>query len=650
MPSAPRRRRSAHRQTAAGSRRYGLVASRDVMVSMRDGVRLATDLYRPADASGNPAPGRFPTILGRTSYDKSNPVIWIRPVAEFFVPRGYAVVLQDLRGRGLSEGTGQYFHTANENEGRDGYDTIEWIARQPWSNGRVGMVGSSHGGIVQNVASMERPPHLTALWVDVAPTSAFDWEARQGGAFALHMFGALFLHGWDAQEIRDDPVAQRYIEQGAERLRDLVWQIPYRPGHSPISVVPNLEKVLFHYQNEGAFNDWWDQPSMQQKGRYDTFADIPAVFSGGWYDPFIEDYSNQFSHLAKRNKSPQRLIVGPWNHVTMRGGGATNVVDVDFGSAARWGDTVYNEHRLRWFDRWLKGVSNGAESDTPVRLFVMGGGTGRKTARGHLDHGGRWRDEREWPLRRAKATPYYLGPDGTLGTAAPRGAAGNATWTHDPEHPVPSVGANVTGFYEWIKVPNNLSRSYVPPRARMQSIIPDGPLHQRERQDLVACRPPYPLLAERMDVLVFQTPPLTEGIEVTGSIEVRLWVSSTAPDTDFTAKLLDIYPPNEDYPEGYHLPLCDSILRARFRKGFDREELMKPGEVYEVRIPLPAISNLFVRGHRIRLDTASSNFPRFDINPNTEEPLGRHTQKVKARNTVYFDRRRPSQVVLPVVR
>lgn len=210
---------------------YGIVVSWNVMVAMRDGVRLATDVYRPALLEGSPAPGRFPAILGRTSYDKSSVALWVDPVAKFFVPRGYVVILQDLRGRGLSEGTGQYFHTANVNEGRDGYDTVEWIAAQSWSSGRVGMVGSSHGGIVQNVASLQRPPHLRALWVDVAPTSAFDWEARQGGAMALHMFGALFLHGHDAQELRGNLAAQRRIETAAENLRDLVYATC--PGQKP---------------------------------------------------------------------------------------------------------------------------------------------------------------------------------------------------------------------------------------------------------------------------------------------------------------------------------------------------------------------------------------------------------------------------------
>lgn len=627
---------------------HGIVVSRDVMIPMRDGVRLASDIYRPADSSGEPVKGKFPTIVGRTSYDKSNPVIWIRPVAEFFVPRGYAVVLQDLRGRGLSEGTGQYYHTANVNEGKDGYDTVEWIAAQSWSNGKVGMVGSSHGGIVQNVASMERPPHLSALWVDVAPTSAFDWEARQGGAFALHMFGALFLHGWDAQEIRNDQPARRSIEMAAEQLRDLVWQIPYKRGHTPISVVPHLEEVLFHYQNEGVFNDWWDMPAMQQKGRYGSFADIPAVFSGGWYDPFVADYSEQFAILAKQNRSPQRLIVGPWNHVTMRGVGATNVGEVDFGTGAHWGDEVYNVQRLRWFDRWLKGVANGVENEAKVQIFVMGGGTGKKLGAGTVDHGGAWRSEEAWPLARARATSFYCNPNGRLSTDAPR-ENGTVAWTHDPHHPVPSVGANVTGFYEWAKVPESLNRAYIPARARMQSVIPDGPMHQRERASLVGCRPPYGLLSDRRDVVVFQTDPLEKDVEVTGPIEVELWVSSTAPDTDFTAKLLDVYPSSSDFPEGFHLPLCDSILRARFRGGYDREELMEPGRVYLIKIALPPISNRFVKGHRIRLDIASSNFPRFDINPNTGEPLGRHTRMVSAVNTVHFARSRASRLVLPVV-
>lgn len=627
-------------------------ASQNIMVPMRDGVRLATDIYRPADENGNVLDGEFPVILGRTSYDKSNPVIWIDPIANFFVPRGYVVLLQDLRGRGVSEGTGQYFHTANVLEGKDGYDTIEWAASQPWCNGKVGMVGASHGGIVQNMASLERPPHLAALWVDVAPTNAFKWEARQGGAMGLHMYGALYLHGYDSQELRGDQVAIDRIEHGAENLRTELLRLlrePLRPGETPIAAVPNLEKILFHYYYYGVYNDFWSQEALDQSPHFARMADIPAVYSSGWYDPFPADVTEQFTAMAQQNSTPQRLIVGPWNHVLMRGKGSSSVGEVEFGKSAKWGDEVFNAERLRWFDRWLKGAETGVEADAPVRIFVMGGGSGQKTKTAHIDHGGQWRLEQEWPLARATDTTLYLRSGGKLRAEPGTDDDAPVTWTHDPQSPVPSIGANVTGMYEWVKLNDGLDRSYIPQRARMKSLIPDGPLHQRERPELLGCSEPYPLLANRPDVMVFESEPLENEMEVTGAPRVRLWISSSAVDTDFTAKLLDTYPPSPDWPDGFHLPLADSVIRARFRDGFDAERLMEPGQAYEVEIELPPISNLFATGHRIRIDIASSNFPRFDINPNTGEPLGRHTRFDKAENTVFLDAARPSRVSLPVV-
>lgn len=632
---------------------YGIVAAQNVMVPMRDGVRLATDIYRPADTNGNPLPGRFPVILGRTSYDKSNPVIWVNPVANAFVSRGYVVLLQDLRGRGLSEGTGDYFHTANQKEGIDGYDTIEWAATQDWCNGRVGMVGASHGGIVQNMASLYRPPHLSALWVDVAPTNAFRWEVRQGGAMALHMYGALYLHGYDSQEIASDLAAIERIERGAERLSEEVWKQPFKEGETPISAVPNLEKVLMHYYRDGVYNDWWKQESLDHAQHYDRMADIPAVYSSGWYDPFAAETSEQFARMTAKNTTPQRLILGPWNHVSMRGRGASHVGEVEFGESANWGDVVLNRERFRWFDRWLKDMDTGVENDDPVRIFVMGGGDGTVNDAGHLVHGGEWRTEQEWPLNRAADTAYYLQAGGGLDTSLPGASSSSTSWVHDPENPVPSVSGNVTGFYEWIVLPEDLDTAYVPPRARMRSLIPDGPLHQKERESTVVAsgRPADTptLLSDRTDVNVFQTEPLELDIEVTGPIMVNLWISSDAVDTDFTAKLLDVYPPGNEYPEGFHLPLEDSIRRTRFREGYDAEQLMTPGEIYPVQIELPPVSNLFKKGHRIRIDISSSNFPRFDVNPNTGEPIGRHTRSQIARNSVYTDAAHPSHVVLPVV-
>lgn len=627
-------------------------ASYNIMVSMRDGVRLATDVYRPADVNGIPLEGQFPVILGRTSYDKSNPVIWVDPIANFFVPRGYVVLLQDLRGRGVSEGTGQYFHTANVLEGKDGYDTIEWAADQPWCNGKIGMVGASHGGIVQNMASLERPPHLAALWVDVAPTNAFKWEARQGGAMGLHMYGALYLHGYDSHELRGNPDAVDRIERGAENLRSELLKMlkePLRPGETPIAAVPNLEKILFHYYYDGVYNDFWSQESLDQSPHFSRMADIPAVYSSGWYDPFPADVTEQFTAMSQQNSTPQRLVVGPWNHVLMRGKGSTSVGEVEFGPSAKWGDEVFNAERLRWFDRWLKGTETGVEADAPVRIFVMGGGSGAKNSAGHIDHGGSWRNEQEWPLARAIDTTLFLHSGGKL--LAEPGADGDAsvTWTHDPQDPVPSISGNVTGMYEWVKLNEGLDRSYIPQRARMRSLIPDGPLHQRERPDTLGSSEPYPLLSDRPDVMVFQTDPLSEQVEVTGVPRVKLWISSSAVDTDFTAKLLDVYPSSPEWPDGFHLPLADSIIRCRFREGFDAERFMEPGQSYQVEIELPPISNLFTVGHRIRIDISSSNFPRFDVNPNTGEPLGRHTRMDQAENTVYLDAERQSQVILPVV-
>jgi len=632
---------------------FGIVASQNVMIPMRDGVRLATDIYRPADDDGNALDGQFPVLVGRTSYDKSNPVIWIDAVAKAFVPRGYVVVLQDLRGRGDSEGTGDYFHTANQKEGLDGYDTIEWAAAQDWSNGRVGMVGASHGGIVQNMASLYRPPHLAALWVDVAPTNAFRWEVRQGGAMALHMYGALYLHGYDSQEIADNPAAIERIERGAERLSEEIWKQPFSEGNTPIAAVPNLEKVLMHYYRDGEYTDWWKQESLDHAQHYDRMADIPAVYSSGWYDPFAAETSEQFAHMTAKNSTPQRLILGPWNHVSMRGKGASFVGDVEFGSEAEWGDKVLNAERFRWFDRWLKDIDTGVEDDDPVRIFVMGGGDGSFDSGGRIQHGGEWRAEQEWPLARTAVTPFYMTADGGLNSEEQGHGETSVSWVHDPENPVPSISGNVTGFYEWIVLPDDLDSAYVPQRARMRSLIPDGPLHQKERDSTIVSksRPvdTPALLADRADVNVFQTELLAEEVEVTGPIMVNLWVSSDSLDTDFTAKLIDVYPPSEEYPEGFHLPLEDSIRRARFREGYAAEKLMTPGEICEVQIELPPVSNLFAKGHRIRVDIASSNFPRFDVNPNTGEPIGRHTGTQKANNSMHTGGAHASSIMLPII-
>jgi len=284
--------------------------------------------------------------------------------------------------------------------------------------------------------------------------------------------------------------------------------------------------------------------------------------------------------------------------------------------------------RARWFDRWVKGERNGVDDEPPVRLFVMGGGTGRKNAAGRLDHGGCWRAERDWPIPGTRRTPYYLHRSGLLSTER---APEDFTWDEyrfDPRHPVPTIGGTVTSG---------------------QPVMVGGAFDQREGPRFFGSREPYRPLAERSDVLVFQTLPLESDVEVTGPITTRLWISSSCVDTDFTAKLIDVYPPNPDYPEGFAMNLTDGILRVRYRDSWERPSLMRPGEVYAISIDAFPTCNLFKRGHRIRLDISSSNFPHFDVNPNTGEPEGRASRFVVAQNRVYMDRQRPSHMILPII-
>lgn len=630
---------------------YGIVVAKDVMIPMRDGVRLASDIYFPA-LDGQLVAGRWPAILGRTSYDKTNETMWVKPVCEYFSSRGYVVVCQDLRGRYKSEGFGQYFHTANVNEGRDGYDTIEWIATQSWSDGKVATTGSSHGAIVQQVAALHQPPHLVAIWPDVGPTNNYAHESREGGAMSLQMFGALFMHAFDAQEVHALPGARAVIVDAMEHMRELVQRTPFKPGHTPLSVVPALEKTLFDYYWRGAYDEFWSHECNDQE-RYwnERHPDLPGTYSGGWWDPFSGGTTRYYTAMAKRNKALQRLVMGPWTHTGMRGG-LTYQGDVDFGPDSAWGNERYNWERLAWFDRWLKNEENDVERVPPVRIFVMGGGDGHRTAEGHFMHGGQWREEHEWPLARTRDTSFYLGPDGALSSEAWEGSVVEASFMFDPSRPIPTIGGSIVSFYEIAPLLAGIDPSVaelIPWGARMRNIVPAGGYDQVEQQGFVGAAPPYLSLASRADVLVFATEPLEEAMEVTGPIRVRLWVSSSAPDTDFTAKLVDVCPANQDYPAGYHLGLVDSIIRTRYRDGFDREVMMEANEVYAVEITLPPTSNLFDRGHRIRLDISSSNFPRFDINPNTGEPVGRHTFTQMARNVVHIGPGRPSQIVLPVI-
>ncbi|MFM8253734.1 MAG: CocE/NonD family hydrolase [Actinomycetota bacterium] len=624
-----------------------IVVAKNLLVPMRDGVGLATDIYRPA-VDGEALAGPFPTILCRTPYNKSD--LRYIEIGEYFSTRGYAVVLQDLRGRYKSEGIGQYFHTVNPHEGIDGYDTIEWIASRPWSNGKVGMVGSSFAAVTQVAAALERPPHLTAIWPDVTPTNNYFHQAREGGAMQLHMFWALFVHAQDELEIADNPAAQKIVWDGLRKMRELVMQTPWQRGKTPLAVVPRLEQVLFDYYTRGEYDEYWAQKCNNFEAFYSEHADIAGFFSGGWFDPYATAMTDYYTAMSRKNKCPQRMVMGPWSHVGMRGD-STFTGDVDFGPASVWGVAHYFERQLSYFDQHLKGTSQQIE-ERPVEIFVMGGGDGHRTLEGKYFHGGKWRKEPHWPLERSKSTKFYLHHDGSLDTKESTSPEGSLTYEFDPNNPVPTIGGSLCGLMEMPEDSGNLDdmwSRFLSPVLKLRHIVDIGGLDQRESAGVFGCTPPYPALADRSDVLVFESAPLRQDIEVTGVMTADLWISSSALDTDFTVKLVDVAPPNPDYPNGYALNIVDSILRVRYRNSWEKEELLEPGKIYPIHLKLAPTSNLFKAGHRIRVDISSSNFPRLDVNPNTGEPVGQHTHTVTARNTIYCNQKYPSAVTLPIV-
>jgi predicted acyl esterase len=433
-------------------------------------------------------------------------------------------------------------------------------------------------------------------------------------------------------------------------MGDWLWRLPLKPGRSPLALIPSYERFVHDFITRGDYDEFWEHPAFNVEAHLDEHADVPTYIVTGWYDSWPRTMLDYYVELVKRKRSSIKILVGPWIHgdATVS---QTHAGEVDFGPAATLDGNLAESHaawRRRWFDRWLKGLDNGVEGEAPVTIFVMGGGSGRKNAEGRLEHGGRWRAEREWPLDRTAFTDYYLHADGTLRPESPARDGGSTTYRYDPDHPVPTISGSLSGLAEIAPMPAGVAGE-PPPMTRLRNLAVQGVAHQAERPDGFACKPPYLPLSARQDVLVFQTPPLESDVEVTGPITVKLWASSSARDTDFTAKLLDIYPTSADFPDGFHMNITEGIVRARYRDFSGRASLLEPGQVYELTIILEPTSNLFAAGHRIRLDISSSNFPRFDLNPNTGEPVGQHTHTIVTTNVVYHDTERPSHVTLPII-
>ncbi len=577
---------------------YAVQIEFDVAATMRDGTTLRANIFRPIGE------GPFPVLLERLPYGKDLPLASSVLNPYQAARGGYIVVVQDVRGRFTSAGEWHAF----QSESADGYDSVEWAAKLPGSDGRVGMFGASYFGFTQIAAARERPPHLRALVPFITWARTEDGPVFRGGALELGLarhWAQLNALDTSLRRTRptDDP---RQIMGGIMRLATELDALPAR-GYAELPV-----KGFSTRRADDSLNDIdvaidrrtdADYLAIASAAQgYNALAAYPALHVGGWYDIFLGGTLQNFATLRAAGRSPQKLLIGPWSHTSQD----ERVGAVAFGLGASAGlidlQTDLQSLQLRWFDRFLKDQPNGIDQEAPIQLFVMGVN--------------QWRTEQEWPLARAVATPWYLHSNGGAngaagdGTLSPQSPADEPadTYTYDPQNPVPTVGGAFL----------------------MHPAYQNGPQDQRT----VEARP---------DVLVFTSAPLAADTEVTGPITVTLFAATSAPDTDFVARLVDVH------PDGLAINLTDGIIRGRFRAGFAHEALLTPGEITEFTLDLWATSNVFRAGHRIRLDITSSSFPRWDSNLNTDAPYGEGTESVVARQTIVHDRAHPSYVVLPIV-
>ena len=579
-----------------------IVVEKDIPVAMRDGTILRTDVYRPAEG------GPFPVIMQRTPYNKETAALSLQQTDVFrAVRRGYAVVNQDVRGRYRSDGSFYPFHQ----EINDGYDAVEWAAAQPWSTGKVGMFGTSYVGATQWLAAISAPPSLKAIVPAFTASDYYEGWTYQGGAF---QWG--FMLNWVLPYLTTADLIRKSwredVPDFAERREAMLDNVDF--GHDVAKTLPlkdfpvdsELSPYFLEWLSHPTRDEFWTSCSIEE--RHDN-VHVPALSIAGWYDIFLDGSIRNFNGVREKGateeaRTGQRLLLGPWTHTTppLQQSGA-----VDFGNRAGQGAVplsmdVDGEH-LRFFDYWLKGIDEGYSEEAPIQVFVMGEDV--------------WRDEWEWPLARAVNTDYYLSSggkansingDGTLTTDAP-GDERADIFLYDPNQPVPTIGGQLCCY------PSNL---------------PPGAFDQRP-------------VEARSDVLMYVTPPLESDVEVTGPISLTLWASTSAPDTDFTGKLVDIY------PDGYSRNLTDGIIRARYKDGTDQARPITPNEPTEYTINLWPTSNLFKAGHRIGLEVSSSNFPRFDRNLNTGHELGEDAEMQPAVQTIFHDPEHPSRLTLPIV-
>ncbi len=558
----------------------------DQKVPVRDGIRLSTDVFIPR------LPGRHPAIVHRTPYESTagEYIEW----GVWWAQHGYAAIVQDVRGRYESEGV---FYPRGPGAGEDGYDTLEWLASQPWCSGRVGTWGRSAGASVQWSLASLGSPHLVCMAPHVISDDPYADLHYVGGAFQLNLSLIVAIIFETNNAITQAGSASIFNNQRLMRTLPLI----------DLDVEAIGRRIDFYrdWLLHGTYDEYWKAAS--QRGRHDAF-DIPIFQQGGWFDPYVEAILRQFrAHhrpgVEGRPGPVQRVLIGPWTHDEPSG---SRLGSVNFGPK---GYLSVREEELRWFDYWLYGLDNGIGNDDPIRLFVMGENE--------------WRGEHEWPLARTEFMPFYLHShgransfygDGTL-TPDPPKTEPPDVFDYDPHDPVQTVGGNHSIQYQstYAEVP-----------------IVAGPVDQRP-------------LERRDDVLVYTSDPLERDLEVTGPVNAILYAASSARDTDFTVKLVDVS------PAGEALNLSEGIIRGRFRLSYESPELLERGEATELRIALASTSVVFKKGHRIRVDISSSNFPRFSRNLNTGEDIATGTRSVVAHQTILHSGEFPSHILLPVV-
>ena len=564
--------------------------------TMRDGVILYADVYRPD------GPGPFPVILQRTPYDKESPLSGQMLDPMKAAKNGFALIIQDTRGRFTSEGEFYCF----SDDVNDGYDTVEWAAALPWSNGKVGMVGASYVGATQWLAATTRPPHLVTLVPNVTASNYHNGWTYQGGAFELG-----FNVSWTLNQLTlaNYPAQSRGKNVPQERQGDLLNAVDGMTEaflSLPLNDLPYLKDGLATYYYDWLahpdFDDYWKALCIEDQHSNIT---TPALHIGGWYDIFLGGTIRNFQGMRKSGATDearrgQKLIIGPWPHSSK---GTSMAGGHYFGVAADAMALGLDDIHLRWYDHWLNGADNGILEEPPVKIFVMGDNV--------------WRDEQEWPLARTRNTEYYLHSggkansrhgDGTLSAEGP-GEEASDVFLYNPADPVPTVGGALC------------CNPY---------FASSGAFDQND-------------IEARADVLVYSTPPLEREVEVTGPITVTLWAATSAADTDFTAKLVDVC------EDGCARNLTDGIIRARYRESMSSPTLLEPGRAYRYTIDLWATSNVFQRGHQIRLEISSSNFPRFDRNTNTGNLIAGDAELKPALQTVLHNAQHPSHVTLPII-